>query len=122
MNKPKKIIVMDFDGVIHSYKSKWQGIDEINDEPVPGVKEFIKEVRKYYQVHVLSSRTASLIGKEAVIKWLDKYGIEVDRVTSVMSRAYIIINDRTICFNGYFEGLKEQIDTFEPWTNKRKLL
>jgi hypothetical protein len=122
MNKPKKIIVMDFDGVIHSYKSGWQGIDVINDEPVPGVKEFIKKLRKYYQVHVLSSRTASLLGKDAVIRWLDNYGIEVDKVASVKPPAYLSIDDRAICFNGSFDGLKEQIDTFEPWTKKRKLL
>ena len=44
--KFKKIVVMDFDGVIHSYKSGWKGVTEIPDPPVEGVKEFIEELRK----------------------------------------------------------------------------
>ena len=35
----KKTVVFDFDGVIHSYKSGWQGSATIiPDPPVPGIK------------------------------------------------------------------------------------
>ena len=33
-----KTVVFDFDGVVHSYTSGWQGEDTIPDPPVPGIK------------------------------------------------------------------------------------
>jgi hypothetical protein len=117
----KKIVVMDFDGVIHSYKSGWKGVTEIPDPPVEGVKEFIKELRENYLVIVFSSRTCSSEGIYAIKEWLCSNGIEVDDVVDHKPPAFITIDDRAICFNGSFDGLKEQIDTFEPWTRKGKL-
>lgn len=109
---------MDFDGVIHSYKSGWQGIDVINDEPVPGVKEFINNLRRDYQVYIVSTRTADPFGMQSVKRWLEKYNIEVDKVTAHKPPAYITIDDRCICFTGDFNGLRAKIESFEPWTKK----
>lgn len=114
----KKIIVMDFDGVIHSYKSGWKGIAEIPDEPVKGVKEFIDTLRKEYKVFILSSRTSHEIGIVAIKRWLDKYDIQVDDVVAKKPPAYLTIDDRCVCFNGVFEGLKDKIDNFKTWNNK----
>lgn len=114
----KKIIVMDFDGVIHSYKSGWKGVDVIPDEPVPGVKEFINNLRRDYQVYVLSSRTNDPFGLQAVKRWLEKYKISVDDVVDHKPPAYLTIDDRCICFTGDFNGLRSKIDSFEPWTKK----
>jgi hypothetical protein len=119
--KFKKIVVMDFDGVIHSCKSGWKGVTEIPDPPVEGVKEFIEKLRENYLVIVFSSRTCSAEGRYAIRDWLFLNGIEVDDIVEHKPPAFITIDDRAICFNGSFKGLKEQIDTFEPWTRKGKL-
>ena len=37
----KKTIVFDFDGVIHSYTSGWQGITAIPDPVVPNIQAAI---------------------------------------------------------------------------------
>ena len=63
----KKTVVFDFDGVIHSYTSGWQGVSVIPDPPVPGIREAIDELRaNYYEIVVVSTRTATPEGYEAV--------------------------------------------------------
>lgn len=111
----KPIIVLDFDGVIHSYKNGWKGVTVIPDEPVEGVKEFIKKIREKFLVYILSSRTNTEEGKKAVENWLKKYNIEVDKVVEKKPPAYITIDDRCICFDGKFEGLEEKIYNFFPY-------
>ena len=39
MTKP--ILCLDFDGVVHSYKSGWQGVDAIPDPPTEGFFEWL---------------------------------------------------------------------------------
>ena len=39
-------VVLDFDGVIHSYVSGWQGAGVVPDPPVPLIDEEIK--RRYF--------------------------------------------------------------------------
>jgi len=41
----KKTIVFDFDGVIHSYTSGWQGISVIPDPVVPEIQAAINYLR-----------------------------------------------------------------------------
>lgn len=39
-------VVFDFDGVIHSYVSHWQGVDVIPDPPVPMIQKEIERIRE----------------------------------------------------------------------------
>lgn len=55
----KQTVVFDFDGVIHSYISGWQGITTIPDPPVPGIAEAIQNIRKHYVVAVVSTRCST---------------------------------------------------------------
>jgi len=115
----KKTIVFDFDGVIHSYKSGWQGIDNIPDEPVDGIKNVIDELRnKDYEVVIVSTRSADTKGRIAMEKWLGKYNIEVDRISDVKPPAIVYIDDRAITFDGNTNGLVEKICKFKAWTEK----
>lgn len=112
----KKTVVFDFDGVIHSYKSGWQGAAEIPDPPVPGIKEAIEDIRGIgYEVVVVSTRCAVAEGKHAVSKWLFDNGIEVDRVLSKKPAAVCYIDDRAIRFDGHPENLLHQILWFKAW-------
>ncbi len=117
--KDMKIICFDFDGVIHSYLSGWQGIDVILDPVVIGIKELIDELRADgYNVQVFSARCREKAGIDAIKKYLNDHNIIVDQVATNKPPAIVSIDDRVICFNGEVEGIKEQIINFKPWTEE----
>lgn len=111
----KKIIIFDFDGVIHEYKSKWTDASTISDGPVPGIKELIHELRKTYRVVIVSSRCVNHDGIQAVKAWLCYHEIEVDDICKEKPPAYLTIDDRCICFDGNTQDLIERINNFKPW-------
>lgn len=71
--KGKPILVLDFDGVIHSYSSGWKGASTIPDPPVPGAIEFILSAMDKYSIAILSSRSHQWGGKRAMKKWLREH-------------------------------------------------
>lgn len=113
-----KTVVMDFDGVIHSYKSGFKGTTKIPDEPVAGIKEEIAKIRKKYKVVILSTRCSQKGGKEAMQRWLDLHGIVVDDIVDHKVPAHVYIDDRAVRFGGKAEGLLEEIELFTPWHDK----
>lgn len=111
-----KTVIFDFDGVIHSYASGWQGVTEIHDPPVDGIKEAIDELRSDgYEVVVVSTRCYQEGGIEAIRTYLEKNGIEVDDVTDEKPHAVVTVDDRAITFNGNAKGLVSRIKSFRPW-------
>lgn len=114
----KKTVVFDFDGVIHSYTSGWQGESNIPDPPVPGIKEAIEQIRQSYYVAVVSTRCANIGGLEAVTRYLSDHGIAVDYVMAEKPPAVCYIDDRAICFDGDCASLLEKIKNFRPWYEK----
>ena len=112
----KQTVVFDFDGVIHSYTSGWQGPDVIPDPPVPGIKEAIEEIRAAgYAVVVVSTRCTTEKGYGAIRAWLIDNEIEVDALMTGKPPAIAYIDDRAICFDGKPEELLSKIRTFKPW-------
>jgi hypothetical protein len=114
----KQTVIFDFDGVIHSYKSRWTGTAIIPDPPVEGIREAIEEIRKHYKVVVVSSRCYQEGGIEAIRKWLKNYDIIVDDVTDEKPPAVVIIDDRAITFDGNTVGLLNKIKEFKPWNKQ----
>ena len=114
----KPTVVMDFDGVIHSYISGWQGADKCPDPLVEGIDEVIKDLRKDYKVVIVSSRAETVEGRLAIRDYLKKYNIEVDGIGCEKPPAIVYIDDRAICFNGDTANLAEQVRNFKPWTKK----
>ena len=71
MKKP--ILLLDFDGVLHSYSSGWQGVKNIPDPPVPGAMKFIIDAQLHFRVCIYSARSSQWGGKRAMKKWLKKH-------------------------------------------------
>ena len=112
-------VIFDFDGVIHSYKSGWQGANVISDVPVPGIKESIQQIRDAgYTVFVVSTRCYADGGIEAIKNWLNKWGIDVDEVTGEKPPAIVQIDDRAITFDGDAGSLLDRIRSFKTWYAK----
>lgn len=123
MNKP--ILCVDFDGVIHSYTSGWQGVDVVSDPPVPGAIEWLAECTKHFKVVIYSSRSSQRGGISAMTHWLAQHaGKHMEVMTMVefaaeKPSAFLTIDDRAVCFEGDFSKLPpEQLREFKPW-NKR---
>lgn len=114
-----KTVVFDFDGVIHSYKSGFKGLDVIPDTAVSGIKEAIDEIRAAgYKVVVVSTRCREEAGIKAIKAYLSKNSIVVDEITHTKPPAIVYIDDRAICFDGDAAGLLKKIETFKPWYYK----
>jgi trehalose-6-phosphatase len=116
----KKLILFDFDGVVSQYSTNnWKGIDIIEGDVVPGMKELIAELREKYQIYIYSSRCSENKGIKAIEKWLNKKGIAVDGITSKkLPYASILVDDRAINFNGSVDKLRKDIENFQVWTKK----
>ena len=110
-----KTIVFDFDGVIHKYSKGWQGSYDIYDEPVPGIKDVIEELRRSYKVVIVSTRCSKARGRKEILNWLDRYGIMVDDVLEEKPPAICYIDDRAICFDGNTKTLIDKIKNFKTW-------
>lgn len=139
MNKKphNPIVLVDFDGVIHSYTSGWQGADIIPDPPVPGAIEFLvkhlpipepicamAEPYKGPEVQIYSSRSSRSGGIKAMQEWLVKHGLSKYYITEGILKfpkeknaAFLTIDDRAICFDGRWPTTVEML-SFRPW-NKR---
>lgn len=116
-----KTVVFDFDGVIHSYTSGWQGEDTIPDPPVTGIREALKEIHDAgYEVVVVSTRCATIKGHGAIEAWLYDNGLReyIDKVCKEKPPAVAYIDDRAICFDGHPETLLKKIQNFLPWYKK----
>jgi len=68
--KRKPTLVLDFDGVIHSYSSPWAGPRRVLDPPVPGALRFVCQATAVFDVCVHSSRSHAIGGRRAMRRWL----------------------------------------------------
>lgn len=113
-------LILDFDGVLHSYSSGWQGADTIPDPPVPGAIEFCEEAVKHLQVLVLSTRCSQPGGTEAILEWLEENGFPPGMAVSLEGKkppAILTIDDRAFRFEGIWPSI-EEIKAFKPWNKK----
>lgn len=112
----KPILCLDFDGVLHSYKSGWQGAGVIADPPVPGAVEFVQAALQSFQVAVFSSRSNSAEGRAAMQAWCEKWGFPVHQMDFPAQKpaAFLTLDDRAWCFRGTFPAIADLL-AFVPW-------
>lgn len=124
----KPILLVDFDGCVHSYTSGWQGEDNIPDPPVRGALQWLWEAASYWDVRIYSSRSRSERGYRAMQEWLIYWAACIwddDFVRTFMATikicaekppAFLTIDDRAICFQGDWLALDPaQLLNFKPW-------
>jgi hypothetical protein len=115
----KKTLVVDFDGVLHSYASGWKGPTAVPDAPVPGALDFLRSAIERFDVAVLSSRSREAGGIDAMKTWLVEHGLDPYvlgrlRFPRTKPPAHVYLDDRGWRFEGTFPSL-DAIDAFEPW-------
>lgn len=70
MTTNRKILCLDFDGVLHSYSSGWKGPRVIPDPPVDGAIDFLVSAVDAFDVAIHSSRSRYWGGRRAMKRWL----------------------------------------------------
>lgn len=133
----KLTLLVDFDGVLHSYDSGWQGATTVLDGPVPGAIQFLWDATERFLVCIYSSRSSSPGGVEAMMAAIDTWErayvtnhaktrpphlfkttlSEALLFPTTKPGAFLTIDDRCVQFNGVFPPIQELLD-FKPW-NKR---
>lgn len=129
MNKP--ILVLDFDGVIHSYSSGWKGADVVPDPLTEGAMRFLWDATERFRVNILSSRSHQPGGKRAMQAWLTKHFRDywaADRTTcddklaeiewpDEKPAAMVTLDDRAVTFTGEWPSVQSLLE-FKPWNKK----
>lgn len=129
MSKP--ILCLDFDGVIHSYTSGWQGAGVCADLPTDGCLEFLHEATRHFRVMVYSSRSKSFAGRRAMKRYMRQHfdlmlamspDHEHDWLYEAISfpwfkpPALITIDDRALTFSGDWSDYSmATLKAFKPW-------
>ena len=131
-------LCIDFDGVLHSYISGWQGIDVIADPPVDGAfNALYAYISAGHTLAIHSARSAENKGRSAIRDWIaeqdahyckaetEKLGEphvgpvlnEHIRYPKFKPQAKVYLDDRGYRFTGQFPNIQEQ--DFRPWNKKK---
>lgn len=119
--KEKPILLVDFDGVIHSYVSGWKGVENTVDPIVPGARKFLIDASRVFDVRIWSSRSNNPEGIKAMKKFLTDNNIPLENITfpTEKDKAFLTIDDRAYCFRGKFPDPKNLLQ-FMPWYQREK--
>ena len=133
MRESKKLLCLDFDGVLHSYSSGWQSADRIPDPPVEGALAFLVRASERFALAIFSSRSHQDGGIEAMQSWLRDHLLDdlgwtrgaasrfVDGIAWPIHKppAHLSIDDRALSFNGDWSRYDlDELETFRPWNKQ----
>ncbi len=124
----EKHIWVDFDGVLHSYSSGWQGPSVIPDPPVVDADtgrdaiQWLTSVLQsgHFVVHIWSRRGDPRTGGiNAMRQWLREHGLDERYLKRLKFETdkpdvFLIIDDRAMGFEGHFPDPLE-MKRFQPW-------
>ena len=111
----KKTILLDLDGVLNEYNGNY-----IHGYIPPARKDtlnFVKQLSKQYIIKLFTTRDI-----EIAKKWLNENRLSdyINSVTNTKELAWLIIDDRSIRFDGCYESMLNKINNFEVWYKKEK--
>lgn len=118
-------VMIDFDGVIHSFKSGYTGLKP-EDDPVVGARGFIEFLLdKGHEPVIFTSRMVpydknSVKQSILINEWLKKHNFPKVRVTAIKEPADLYIDDRGYRFTGHFRELRDWIikGNIDPYHKK----
>jgi hypothetical protein len=117
----KKRIMIDFDGVIHSYDNGWQN-GKIYGSVIKGTKEAINHLKESgYEIIIFTTRASESHNKDPkseelvseLKSWLNKNNIYFDKITSEKLGAIAYIDDRAIRFENNWNDIIKKINTLK---------
>lgn len=124
--KERYTIAVDFDGVIHSYKSPWVNAHTIPDAPVDGAIEWLFHTIQKMDIVIFSTRCKTWRGRRAIKQWIKKHadaiwwpspdsvGLENLKFSYKKIPALVYLDDRAMRFTGVFPSVDE-IHKAKPW-------
>jgi hypothetical protein len=120
----RRLIAVDFDGVLSRNLSPWIDHSTISDEPNTGAISWLTGLLldTRFDVCVHSCRGSKPEGVAAIMAWLVRFGLDrqlLDRITFSQKKpnARVFIDDRAIQFRGVWPTYDE-LANFTPWHPK----
>ena len=110
LNKHKKRIMIDLDGVLNQYKGKFDKnyIPPLKD----GARNFLEELSVKYELKLFTTRDSNQTQKWLDDNELNKY---FNGITNIKEPCYLIIDDRCMKFEGSYDEMLKKIDNYRPW-------
>lgn len=106
----KKKILLDLDGVLNTYTGNYNAdyIPPIKD----GTVEFLQRLSHNFEIKIFTVRDIELAEK-----WVKENNIQlyISGVTNTKEPAWLIADDRCVCFNGCYDKLLADIANFKVW-------
>ncbi len=110
MQAKKKKILLDLDGVLNTYTGNYNAdyIPPIKD----GAVEFLQRLSHNFEIKIFTVRDIELAEK-----WVKENNIQlyISGVTNTKEPAWLIADDRCVCFNGCYDKLLADIANFKVW-------
>jgi len=125
----RQSIAVDVDGVIHSYRTKWEAAHILPDEPVAGAINWLLELSSIYDIAINSTRCNSWRGRRGVKKWLQKHVPEhlwkdFEKKLSFHGKpqALVYVDDRAWRFDGTRLPSLGELSRARPWWKFRPIV
>lgn len=107
MKKFRKRLLIDLDGVLNTYTGNY--IPDYIPPITEGAREFLEELNQEFELVLFSAREKDFVRQWSITNRIDKYFSDI---TNEKKCAYLIIDDRCICFKGDFKKALAEIRNF----------
>lgn len=95
----KKVLAIDFDGVIHDFKNPLKG--RRMGAPLPGAKEALIAYKQRGDTIIIHSVWGDK--PKAISDFMDYYGLPFDTITNIKPNADVYLDDKAIRFINWTE-------------------